>query len=47
MTVDTLALEVGYELISAVDPTMGGTLLDRISVMRKGSSSPIRCQGTE
>jgi flagellar biosynthesis protein FlhA len=35
MTVDLLALEVGYELIAAVDPSMGGTLLDRISVLRR------------
>ncbi|MBI5537757.1 MAG: flagellar biosynthesis protein FlhA [Deltaproteobacteria bacterium] len=35
MVVDPLALEVGYELISVVDPSMGGTLLDRISVLRR------------
>jgi flagellar biosynthesis protein FlhA len=35
LPLDVLALEVGYELIPAVDAAMGGTLLDRISSMRR------------
>ena len=32
---DALALEVGYELIPAVEVSMGGTLLDRIAGLRR------------
>jgi flagellar biosynthesis protein FlhA len=35
LAIDILAIEVGYELISAVDPSMGGTLLDRIGSLRR------------
>jgi flagellar biosynthesis protein FlhA len=35
LPVDVLALEVGYELVQAVDPSMGGNLVDRISALRK------------
>ncbi|HTA88843.1 MAG TPA: flagellar biosynthesis protein FlhA [Polyangiaceae bacterium] len=35
LPVDILALEVGYELIHAVDPQMGGSLVDRIAALRK------------
>lgn len=33
--VEVLTLEVGYELVSVVDPSMGGDLVERIGVMRK------------
>ncbi|MFO7180057.1 MAG: flagellar biosynthesis protein FlhA, partial [Pseudomonadota bacterium] len=35
LPLDVLALEVGYELVPAVDPQMGGTLVERISALRK------------
>jgi flagellar biosynthesis protein FlhA len=35
LQLDVLSLEVGYELIRAVDPGMGGTVVDRISSLRK------------
>ncbi|MGC4092240.1 MAG: flagellar biosynthesis protein FlhA [Polyangiaceae bacterium] len=35
LPLDILALEVGYELVTAVDPHMGGNLVDRISALRK------------
>lgn len=35
LPLDTLALEVGYELIAAVDVNAGGTLLERIGASRK------------
>lgn len=35
LPVDVLALEVGYELVPVVDPKMGGTLVERISALRK------------
>ncbi len=35
MHVDTLELEVGYGLVKLVDTTQGGTLLDRISLIRR------------
>ena len=35
LAVDVLALEVGYELVPLVDPSLGGTLVDRIAVLRK------------
>ncbi|HEX3851914.1 MAG TPA: flagellar biosynthesis protein FlhA [Polyangiaceae bacterium] len=35
LPVDILALEVGYELVHAVDPSMGGSLVDRIAALRK------------
>ena len=35
LPLDVLALEVGFELIPAVDAGMGGTLLDRIANLRK------------
>jgi flagellar biosynthesis protein FlhA len=35
LSVDVLALEVGYELVSLVDPSLGGTLVDRIALLRR------------
>ncbi|HWA73562.1 MAG TPA: flagellar biosynthesis protein FlhA [Polyangiaceae bacterium] len=35
LPLDIMALEVGYELVHAVDPQMGGNLVDRISALRK------------
>lgn len=35
LPLDVMALEVGYELVHAVDPQMGGNLVDRISALRK------------
>ncbi len=35
LPLDILALEVGYELVHAVDPQMGGNVVDRISALRK------------
>jgi flagellar biosynthesis protein FlhA len=35
LPLDVLTLEVGYELISAVDASMGGTLLDRVGATRR------------
>lgn len=35
LKVDTLELEIGYGLVRLVDTTQGGTLLDRISAMRR------------
>ena len=35
LPIDVLALEVGYELVHAVDPQMGGSMVDRISALRK------------
>src|SRR5690606_19673805 len=35
LPLDVMSLEVGYELIRAVDPSMGGTLVDRIASLRK------------
>ncbi|HEX3597914.1 MAG TPA: flagellar biosynthesis protein FlhA, partial [Polyangiaceae bacterium] len=35
LPLDVLSLEVGYELIHAVDPQMGGTVVDRIASLRK------------
>lgn len=35
LPLDVLALEVGYQLVHAVDPQMGGTLVDRIASLRK------------
>jgi len=35
LPLEMLSLEVGYELLSAVDPRMGGTLVDRIQSLRK------------
>ncbi len=35
LPLDVLALEVGYELVPTVDPKMGGTLVERISALRK------------
>ncbi len=35
LPLEMLALEVGYELLHAVDPNMGGTLVDRIQSLRK------------
>jgi flagellar biosynthesis protein FlhA len=35
LALDLLALEVGYELVSTVDATRGGTLLDRMAVLRQ------------
>lgn len=35
LLVDTLELEIGYSLISLVDPDQGGDLLDRMSSLRK------------
>lgn len=35
LPLDIMALEVGYELVHAVDPQMGGSLVDRIAGLRK------------
>lgn len=35
LPVDVLALEVGYELVRIVDPSMGGSLVERIAALRK------------
>jgi flagellar biosynthesis protein FlhA len=35
LPLDVLALEVGYELIPAIDVSMGGTLLERIGALRR------------
>jgi flagellar biosynthesis protein FlhA len=35
LPLDIFALEVGYELVQAVDPGMGGNLVDRIAALRK------------
>ena len=35
LPLDVLSLEVGYELVHAVDPSMGGTLVERIAGLRK------------
>ncbi len=35
LALDLLALEVGYELVATVDATRGGTLLDRMAVLRE------------
>ncbi len=35
LPLDVLALEVGYELVSAVDVSLGGTLLERIVSLRR------------
>ena len=35
LPLDVLSLEVGYELVHAVDPSMGGTLVERIASLRK------------
>jgi len=41
LPLDVLSLEVGYELIAAVDVAMGGTLLDRISSLRRQFASDL------
>ena len=41
LPLDLLSLEVGYELISAVDTSMGGTLLDRIAGVRRQFASDL------
>lgn len=41
LPLDVLSLEVGYELIRAVDPAMGGTLVDRITGLRKQVASEL------
>jgi flagellar biosynthesis protein FlhA len=38
LPLDVLALEVGLELVHAVDPQMGGTLVERIAALRKQSA---------
>jgi len=35
LPLDVLSLEVGYELVPVVDPKMGGSLVDRISALRR------------
>lgn len=35
LPLDIMALEVGYELVHAVDPQMGGNLVERIAALRK------------
>ncbi len=35
LPLDVMSLEVGYELVHAVDPQMGGNLVDRIAALRK------------
>jgi flagellar biosynthesis protein FlhA len=41
LPLDVLSLEVGYELIRAVDPTMGGTLVERITGLRRQVASEL------
>ncbi|HKQ68446.1 MAG TPA: flagellar biosynthesis protein FlhA, partial [Polyangiaceae bacterium] len=41
LPLDVLALEVGYELVPAVDVTLGGTLLDRIGSLRRQFASDL------
>jgi flagellar biosynthesis protein FlhA len=41
LPLDVLSLEVGYELIRAVDPSMGGTLVERITGLRKQIASEL------
>jgi flagellar biosynthesis protein FlhA len=41
LPLDVLSLEVGYELIRAVDPSMGGTLVERITGLRKQVASEL------
>jgi flagellar biosynthesis protein FlhA len=35
LTIDMLSLELGYELVSVVDPARNGTLLERVATLRK------------
>jgi flagellar biosynthesis protein FlhA len=35
LTIDMLSLELGYELVSVVDPSRNGTLLERVATLRK------------
>jgi flagellar biosynthesis protein FlhA len=35
LAVDLLTLELGYELVNLVDTTRGGTLLERVAILRK------------
>lgn len=41
LALEVLTLEVGYELVQAVDPSMGGTVVDRISALRKQSAAEL------
>src|SRR4029079_11671283 len=41
LPLDVLSLEVGYELIRAVHPSMGGTLVERITGLRKQVASEL------
>ncbi len=41
LKLDTLELEIGYGLVKLVDTTQGGTLLDRISAMRRELAAEI------
>jgi flagellar biosynthesis protein FlhA len=41
LPLDVLALEVGYELIPAIDVALGGTLLDRIGALRRQFASDL------
>jgi flagellar biosynthesis protein FlhA len=35
LSLDMLSVELGYELVSVVDPTRGGNLLDRVAALRQ------------
>ncbi len=35
LALDLLSLEIGYELVGLVDPSRGGTLLERVAVLRQ------------
>lgn len=35
LPLDVMSLEVGYQLVNAVDPSMGGNLVERISALRR------------
>jgi len=41
LSLDVLTLEVGYELVQSVDPSMGGTVVDRIGALRKQSAAEL------
>jgi flagellar biosynthesis protein FlhA len=41
LPLDVLALEVGYELIPAIDVSLGGTLLERIGALRRQFASDL------
>ncbi len=39
LAVDLLTLELGYELVTLADPARGGTLLERVAILRKDLAS--------